>query len=95
MNFKLFNSYRLPTNPTEFIISEVQTESGNAILQTTTESLVGFGEVVKSTNALHGLDDIDRGQVQQHFPHQLQGQSVQNHWFAEEGTNSSENESSS
>ena len=51
----------------------------NAILQSTVESLVGFGEVMKSTSALDSLDDVDRGQVQQHFPHQLQGQPVQNH----------------
>ncbi|PAV86421.1 hypothetical protein WR25_24458 isoform D [Diploscapter pachys] len=51
----------------------------NAILQSTAESFVGLGEVVKSASALESLDDIDRGQVQQHFPNQLQGQSVQNH----------------
>ena len=61
----------------------MQTEIENAILQSTAESLVFFGgEVVESASALDSLDDIDCGQVQQHFPHQLQGQSVQNHWFS-------------
>ena len=76
-------SYQLPTFLTGSVVAEAQTQVENAILKTTAESFVGLGEVVESTSALDSLDDIDRGQVQQHFPHQLQGQHVQNHWFTE------------
>ena len=83
MSLKLLNSYRFLTIPTAFTVAETQIQIENAILQSTDESLVDLGEVVKSASALDSLDDIDRGQVQQHFPHQLQGQPVQNHWFTE------------